>query len=254
MNNRFTVFPKSGLFTLLVLLLSVLLVACGGDTAEPTAAPAAEPAGDATDTTDDGATDTGNTAVSAEGVQTYTVITDESSAAYIVNEEFLAEALEKLGIQAGEQVIIGTTSGVSGEIQLNFDNPDPFVGAQFTVDMTGLETDQDRRDDWLRDNALETSRYPEATFVATSATGLPEEPVAGEEINFQLNGDLTVRETTIPVTFDVNATLIDNTISGRAVLDLSMTDLGITPPNFANTLTVADPFTIEVTLTARQQS
>lgn len=244
MKQPHTIRQIRGLFAALLLLLGLILAACGGTAETPTATP---PPAD-TSSEDAG---TGGTAA-AEGVQTYTVVSEESSAAYIVNEEFFAEALEKLGIQAGEQIIVGTTPGVSGEIQLNFDNPDPLVGARFTVDMTRLETDQERRDNWLRDNAIQTSRYPEATFVATSASGLPDAPVEGEEVNFQLSGDLTVRETTIPATFDVNATLQGETITGRAILDLNLTDLGITPPDFANTLTVADPFTIEVTLTARQ--
>jgi polyisoprenoid-binding protein YceI len=123
--------------------------------------------------------------------------------------------------------------------------------AQFTVDMTGLATDQDRRDGWLGDNAIESNVFPQATFVATSATGLPDSINEGEEISFQLNGDLTVRDVTLSVTFDVTAVLTADTIQGTATLPLNMTDFGINPPSFANTLTVADPFTIEVELVAR---
>ena len=124
--------------------------------------------------------------------------------------------------------------------------------AQFTVDMTGLKTDQSQRDDWLEDNALETSSFPEATFTATTVTGLPESINEGEEISFQLVGDLTVRDVTNSVTFDVTAVLSDDTIKGTAVLPLKLTDFGIDPPDFANTLKVADEFRIEVTLVARE--
>ena len=235
---------KHSLMGMMIAALALILAACGGTAETPTAAPA--------DTGADTTTDTDSQLAEVEGATTYTVVTEASSASYIVDEEFLAEALEKLGIQAGEQVIVGTTPGVSGQIQLNFDNPDPLVGAQFTVDMTGLQTDQDRRDNWLADNAIQTGVYPEATFVASGATGLPSEPTEGEPVDFELSGDLTVRETTIPVTFDVTATMEGDAITGTAVLNLNLTDLGITPPDFANTLTVADPFRIEVDLTARQ--
>lgn len=244
---------KSTLITTIALLLALLLAACGGETAEPTPTPAPEPTADNTAETTETIETEEDTAETTGGLQTYTVITEQSSASYIVDEEFLSEALEKLGIEAGKQVIVGTTPGVNGDIQLNFDNPDPLVSAQFTVDMTSLETNQNRRDNWLSDNAIQTSTYPEATFVATGASGLPDSPPAdGEEITFQLSGDLTVRETTIPATFDVTATLSGGTITGNAVTNLNLTDLGITPPDFANTLTVADPFAIEITLTAQR--
>jgi polyisoprenoid-binding protein YceI len=66
-------------------------------------------------------------------------------------------------------------------------------------------------------------------------------------------GDLTIREVTQPVIFDVSATLNGDTATGVATADLRMTDFGIEPPNFANTLTVADEFSVEVEFTAREQ-
>jgi polyisoprenoid-binding protein YceI len=185
-------------------------------------------------------------------VRTFVVVPEESQASYIVDEEFLSEALSKLGIEAGKTVVVGTTPGVSGEIQLNLEGAEPVESAQFSVDMTGLQTDQDRRDNWLKDNAIETSRFPAATFTATSVTGLPESINEGEEISFELTGDLMVRDVTKSVTFAVTAVLQGDTLEGPAVLPLKISDFGIAPPDFANTLTVADEFRIEVVLTARE--
>ena len=114
-----------------------------------------------------------------------------------------------------------------------------------------FRSDQDRRDNWLGDNAIETSIFPQSTFVMTSVSGLPESIAEGAEVNFQMTGDLTVRDVTNSVTFDVTAVLTGDTIQGTATLPLNMTDFGITPPDFANTLTVANAFTIEVELVAR---
>ena len=233
---------KQTLILVVVLLLTGLPVACGGG-AEPTAVPATtvpEPVEEAV-----------NEAAPA-GVRTFVVVPGESEASFIMNEEFFAQALSKLGVEAGKTVVVGTTPGVTGEIQLDLENVEPVERAQFTVDMTGLKTDQSQRDDWLEDNALETSSFPEATFTATTVTGLPESINEGEEISFQLVGDLTVRDVTNSVTFDVTAVLSDDTIKGTAVLPLKLTDFGIDPPDFANTLKVADEFRIEVTLVARE--
>ncbi len=72
-------------------------------------------------------------------------------------------------------------------------------------------------------------------------------------MTFQLVGDLTVRDVTVPLTFDVTATLDGDTITGVAIADTLLSDFGINPPNFANTLTVQDAFQIRMELTAVEE-
>ena len=45
--------------------------------------------------------------------------------------------------------------------------------SKFTVDMQSLKTDQDRRDNFIKRNTLETDRFPTAEFVPTEVRGLP---------------------------------------------------------------------------------
>ena len=75
----------------------------------------------------------------------------------------------------------------------------------------------------------------------------------GDEVSFKLVGDLTIREVTQPATFDVTATLVGDTLTGVAKASAKMSDFGIDPPNFANTLTVADGFGMEVAFTAKAE-
>ena len=239
---------KKRLYLIGIMVLMMVLAACGGTAVSPTAAPEPEPE----PAQEEPAAEPESAEPATGGARTFVVDTAASQASYIVNEEFFSEALTKLGIEAGKTVVIGTTPGVSGEIQLDLDAPDIVQAAQFTVDMTGLATDQNRRDNWLTENAIVTGAFPEATFVATSAAGLPDAINEGEEISFDLTGDLTVKDVTNSVTFQVTAVLSANAIEGTATLPLKMTDFGITPPDFANTLTVADDFTIEVALTAKE--
>lgn len=237
---------KNRLYWMGMMLLGLMLVACGGTAVSPTPEPTTAPP------EPEPAQEEAELAPAAGGGRTFVVDTAVSQASFIVNEEFLVDALTKLGIEAGETVVVGTTPGVTGEIQLDFDSPEIVQAAQFTVDMTGLATDQNRRDKWLTENAITTGVFPQATFVATSASGLPASINDGEPVDFQLTGDLTVRDVTNSVTFEVTAVLTNNTIEGTATLPLKMSDFGITPPDFANTLTVADDFMIEVALTARE--
>lgn len=233
-------YRKVSIVLMSFVLTIALLTACGSNpapAATPTSAPAAQPQQPV-----------------AEGARRFVVVPAESRAAYIVSEEFFAGALAKLGIEAGLKEVTGSTNEVAGELQLKLDDPqNALVSGEFTVNLPTLKTDQDRRDGWIRDNALQSNKFPIAKFVATSITNAPASYTDGAEVTFQLLGDLTVRDITQPVTFDVTATLTGDTIKGVATTAMKISSFGFDPPNFANTLTVADDFTIRVELTAKEQ-
>jgi polyisoprenoid-binding protein YceI len=225
--------------TIAFLLLVLVLAACGGPAATPTPAPTATPA---------------PADVPISGQRTFVIVPTESTASYVVNEEFFAGALAKLGIEAGKRVVTGSTQEIEGQLQLNLDDLAGALGDNtFSVKMNTLTTDQPDRDQWIRENGPRFNDFPQATFKATSIEGAPAAYNAGEEVNFKLSGDLTVHDVTIPVTFDVTAKLTGDTLTGTAVAPAKISDFGIEPPSFANTLTVADDFQIQVQFTAREQ-
>ncbi|MEM7331945.1 MAG: YceI family protein [Chloroflexota bacterium] len=241
-----------------VLFLTVIvffLAACGGETAvstEATAVPAAdvveEPAGDEASSSGEAVT----YAIGAEANEprTYSIVADESTASYLVDEEFFADALTKFNIQPGDADVIGSTNDISGELQLNFGNADLLESGSFVVNLVSLTTDQNRRDSFIRDNHLESNLFPDAIFEAKSVSSMPDAYTEGEEISFDLLGDITIREISQEVTFEVTAVLQDGRLTGVARLPIAMSTFGIEPPNFANTLTVADDFVIQVEFTA----
>ena len=245
---------------LILILVTLILAACGGTPAaeEPAAAATIPP----TKTriplpTNDAAAQTAEeNAESGQpgGMRTFTIVPEQSSASYLVDEEFLQDALGKLGIDAGEVDVVGTTENVSGQIQINLDDlAAPLGDTTITADLSTLKTDQDRRDQWIQENGPRFSSDPLASFTATGVEGLPDAFTAGEEVQFQLLGDLTVRGVSAPLVFDVTAVVEGDTLTGTAATRLLMSDLGIDPPNFARTLSVADEFGIRVNLVAREQ-
>ena len=184
----------------------------------------------------------------------FVVVSEQSTASYVVNEEFFSGALAKYGIEAGNAEVIGSTNAVQGELRLNLADPaNALVAGRFAVNLPSLTTTRSQRDDWIRNNALESNKYPTAEFVATAIENAPASYTEGAEITFQLLGDLKVSDITLPVTFDVTATFSGDTITGVATAPMQLTDFGFDPPNFANTLTVANDFTIRVELTAKEQ-
>lgn len=214
----------------------LLLAACGSPTPAP--APTATPTPGAP----------------VSGQRTFVIVPEESKALYHADEELFADALTKYGLPAGANHVVGTTQAIEGQLTLDLDNLANALGDNsFTVQMNTFTTDQSFRDNWIRDNGPNFNRYPEATFTATSIAGAPATYNEGAQVSFQLVGDLTVREITQPATFAVTATLASDLLTGVATTQLKLTDFGIEPPSFANTLTVADPFGIEVQFTARAQ-
>ncbi len=173
---------------------------------------------------------------------------------FLMDEEFFGGALDKLGIAAGKVDVVGTTQELAGQLQLDLSNLAAALGDNsFTVKMNTFTTDQARRDQWIRENGPRFNDYPEATFKATAIEGAPSAYTDGQEVSFKLKGDMTIREVTQPVTFDITAKLAGDTLTGIAATRLLLSQFGIEPPSFANTLTVADEFGIEVDFTARAQ-
>jgi polyisoprenoid-binding protein YceI len=243
-----------------MILLTLLLAACGTNQDEPNEPAAAEVEAEApaepvqAEAPAEPAKAAEQAEPSAASMQTFVIIPAESRASYSVDEEFLEDALSKLGIEAGQKDVIGSTQVIEGQIQLNPDDLSAALGENsFTVDLSTLESDQDRRDKWIRENGPTFDRFPVAAFTATSLSGLPDSYNEGEELRFQVNGDLTVREVTVPVTFDAAATLDGDILSGVLVTRGLISNFGIEPPSFANTLTVADDLGIQVEFTAKRE-
>jgi polyisoprenoid-binding protein YceI len=240
----------------------LLLAACGGAPASPaTPTPIEEPTATslpieepATIAIASPVAEAGTTGGGVSGVHTYVIVPEESKATYLVDEEFFEGALAKYGIQAGLVDTIGSTQEIEGELQLNLGNLSaPLGDNRFTVNLATLTTNQSLRDRWIRENGPQFNKFPVAEFRGTAIEGAPETYVEGDEVQFKLMGDLTIREITQPVTFDVTAKLEGNTITGVATAQLLMTDFGIDPPNFANTLTVGNEFVVQVEFTAREK-
>ncbi len=186
------------------------------------------------------------------GLRTFEIDPAQSKAAYIVDEEFFADATRKYGLEVGKYKVTGETQDLSGAVQL--DLPGATVGPnRFAVYLPTLQTDQKLRDGWIRENALESDSYPLAIFVAEKIRDAPQGYQEGDTVQFQLEGELTLRGAARPAVWDVSAKLQDRTISGRLETRLRMTDLGFDPPNFANTLTVQDEFTVRIEFVANER-
>jgi polyisoprenoid-binding protein YceI len=190
----------------------------------------------------------------AAELRTFVIVPEQTTAAYIVAEEFFGGALDRLGIEQGLVDTIGSTQEVTGEMVLDLANlQNPVVSSQFTVNLNTLTSDQSRRDNRIKEANLESNTFPLAEFTINSIENSPASYSEGDEVVFQAQGEITIREITQPATFAVTTQMVGNTITGAAEARLKMTDFGVEPPNFANMFSVEDEFTVRVEFTFKEQ-
>ena len=233
-------------------LLLGALAACGGTTTQsqapsqptaaasapaeqPTSAPAEQPTA---------ATEQPTAASAGAGARTFKIVPEQTEASYEVQEQFLNRNLPNMAV--------GKTNAVEGELQLSLDGKPTGNVTKIAVDLRTLTSDSSRRDSRIRSQWLESDKYPYATFTSTDVQGAPESYADGQDVSFKLIGDMTIRDVTKPVTFDVTGKLAGDTITGTATTKILMRDFGFDPPSIAGMLTVQDGVTIKVDFTAKQ--
>ena len=118
----------------------------------------------------------------------------------------------------------GRTNDVTGSMTLTAST---VTAAEFTADMTTVESDDDRRDGQFRGNIMSTDEFPTATFKLTEPIDFGKEPADGQKVTASATGDLTLRGVTNSVTFDVEARKTGNVIEVSGSIPISFSDFEI---------------------------
>ncbi len=179
-------------------------------------------------------------AASNVGAVSYRLVAGQSSAWYL--------APEKLSRLPTTSVAKGTTRDVSGEFHLTASGLDSAKPTTFTVNVATLKSDESMRDRRMHE-ALESSKFPTATFVATALAGAPEKFTA-TDTTMQLTGMFEVHGVKKEVTWELKVKEVDGILSGLATVKFKYSDFGIKKPEVAGFVTVEDEVTIQVQLFA----
>jgi polyisoprenoid-binding protein YceI len=169
---------------------------------------------------------------------TFRIVPEQSEARYRAREQLLGRPLPNDAV--------GRTNAVEGQIVFAADGTIDSQQSQVTVDLRTLKSDEARRDNYIKQNTLEVDRYPTATFQPTAASGLPWPLPTSGQLQFQLEGNLTVHGVTKPVTWNVEATVDGNRITGTATTQVTFDDFGMTPPRVPVVLSLEDTITLEL--------
>ncbi len=247
---------------LLLALVSLLISGCAGATPSPTnmpvspatLAPTTAPAATDAPTTAPAATDA--PATSATATEAPATPADGGGAAKptqalrfvttATGNEARYRIREQLANRDLPNDAIGATSNVSGTLTAASDGTIMADLSSFVIDLRSLASDSSRRDGFVRNNILQSDRFPNAIFVPTAAQGLPSPLPESGQGTFELSGDLTIRDVTRPVVWQVTLTRNGNQISGTAATSFTFKDFNLTQPRVPVVLSVQDLIKLEL--------
>ena len=165
---------------------------------------------------------------------------DDSFVGYRVRETFA-------GLSVASDAV-GRTHDVQGSLTVDGDTS--LSAADVRAGLQALESDEDRRDNAIRNRGLETNRFPEATFALTEPLPLPSPATPGEDVSVTAMGDLTLHGVTRQVEVPVQARWDgSSTIQVVGTLDIAFADYDIDPPNVGGFVSVEDEGELELQLT-----
>jgi polyisoprenoid-binding protein YceI len=243
----------------LLLTTSLLLAACGGSaslaTADPTVIPTAVPAASVTPATTaptvvpaTSAPATGTPAATPAGTTTATgaawTVTSASKAVVSVREQLV-------GVNLPSDAVL-TATGATGTFQLKADGTFS-ADSKITFDVTTLTSDNRDRDNFIKQDTLQTRQFPKADLVPTKTSGLTLPLPASGTFTFKLTGNMTVHGKTKEVTFDVVARRNGAELTATATLNptLKFGDFGMTPPTSSfRVLSIVDEIRLVIELSA----
>ena len=179
----------------------------------------------------------------ASGQQLYRVTPEESEVRYIIDE-----------IKRGQPTtVVGTTNQIAGDILIDSNNPSASKVGTLRINVRTLRTDEERRDRATRSRILQSAQaeYEFVEFSPTDIGGLPAAIELGVPIALEINGQLTVRDITHPVSFKTTVTLVSaQRLEGHAVTTIRRSDYDLVIPSVPFIADVSDDVRLEIDFVA----
>lgn len=223
---------KQGRLLVILLLLGLAVVGCGGDD-EPEATLEAVPVVVETP------------AGSSGNVRVYEISPADSQVRFELDED----------LRGNRQTVVGTSNGVAGQIAADLSDLSTAEVGVIQIDAASLATDQSMRNRAIGRWILETSDFETITFTPTAVEGLPASAAVGDELSFTISGDLTIRDVSQPVVFTVTARPVSETqLSGTASTTIQRGDFGLTIPSVPNVANVEEEVELFIDFVANASS
>ena len=182
------------------------------------------------------------TVARSEGDRLVISFSPETEARYRVNEQLARRNLPNDAV--------GVTNAITGMVTFDAGGEVVPEDSKITIDVSTLKSDSDRRDDFIRKNALQTNQFPTIDFVIKGTPGLTWPlPNSGDGL-FKLVGDLTIRDVTKEITWSVSGTFTVGRIQGLAETSFTFSDFEMSKPSGMFILSVEDLIRLELAFVA----
>jgi polyisoprenoid-binding protein YceI len=171
----------------------------------------------------------------------WTVVPASSTVGYRVREKLFA-------LPAPSDAV-GRTSAVTGGITLQ-DSGGHLLAkdANFSADVTTLKSDQSRRDNYIKNQGLESNQFPKATFASTADITIPDPAQQGQPAQATVVGNLNIHGVSHSVTIPLKIQLSGSQIQVVGSIAFPFSEFNMTPPSIGGFVSVTDNATLEFSL------
>lgn len=173
--------------------------------------------------------------------RTYTVVQEESEVRFQLGELLFG----------APNTVIGVTDQVAAQILIDFDDPQNSQVGVVQVNARTFVTDNSNRNGAINNRILDSGSFEFITFSPTAYIGMPQSVEVGQTIEFQIVGDLTIRDITNEVTFVATVTLVSEArLEGLASSSLLRGVYGLVIPSVAQVAEVDEEVILEIDFVA----
>jgi polyisoprenoid-binding protein YceI len=136
--------------------------------------------------------------------------------------------------KAATETFDGETDRITGRIVVDAAGVIDTVTVNLEVDMASLDTGIGKRNSHMRENHLETDKYPKAVFAGASVLGPEGATLApGKPVSFECEGDFTLHGVTKRLRVTVEVTQRDaRTLAFKTAFKVPLADYKIDRPKF----------------------
>ena len=152
---------------------------------------------------------------------------------------------EQLAFLNSPNEAVGRSKAVTGTMEVAGDTVEK---VRIEADLTQLTSDEDRRDNAIRQRGLESDRFPTATLELAEPIRLGSAPAKGETVRGRGKGRLTVHGVTREVDLDLSGRWSGSTIQVAGQFPVRMTDYQIEPPRFGPVVSIEDAAAVDFKL------
>lgn len=164
----------------------------------------------------------------------------QSEVRFILDEELRGEP----------KTVVGATNQVAGQIAVDFASPAATQLGAIVINARTFATDNEFRNRAINNEILDTGAFEFITFTPTELMGLPASVNPDALITFQVRGDLTIRDITQSVVFDVTLAAGINQLAGSAQAVVNRADYDLNIPQVPNVANVEEEVQLEIDFVA----